>query len=184
MELSITILNNESELIEACIRKETWAQQRVYEEHYTKMLGVCLRYANSQDDALDILHDGFLKVFLNIHSYEIGTQFSAWIRRIMVNTSIDYYRKEHRRITSDIDDAKTLTVYSSNPIDTMTLEEVMGAMQKLSPTYRSVLNLYVVDGYSHKEVSEMLGITESTSRSNLVKARQKLKEILKEGNGE
>ena len=149
-----------------------------------KMLGVCYRYFHSKAEAEDAMQEGFIKVFTHLKNYKGEGPLEGWIRRIMVNTSIDYYRKENRRNTSDIDDAKSLSVYSSNPIDTMTLEEVMAAMQKLSPTYRSVLNLYVVDGYSHKEVSEMLGITESTSRSNLVKARQKLKEILKEGNGE
>lgn len=183
MDISLSILSSESELIQACIRKEEWAQQKIYEDNYRNLLVVCMRYAANQDDALDILHDGFFKIFTNIGSYEPNTSLTAWMRRIMVNTSIDYYRSKSRRQTADLDEAQHINHGSSSPIDALTLEEVMKAVQKLSLTYRSVFNLYIIEGYSHKEISDILGITESTSRSNLVKARQKLRELLNVDHG-
>jgi RNA polymerase sigma factor (sigma-70 family) len=178
MNLSISIPYSELEIIQACVRKESWAQKKIYEDFHNGMLAICMRYASNSDDALDILHEGFLKVFLNIHRYEIGTMLGAWIRRIMVNTAIDYYRKETKRMTSSLEEAKTVTLNSNSPIQTLAVEEVMKAVQKLSPIYRSVFNLYVIEGFSHKEISKTLNITESTSRSNLVKARNKLKSFL------
>jgi RNA polymerase sigma factor (sigma-70 family) len=178
MEYAIPFNPSEDQLIQACIEKQQWAQQKVYEDHYQTMMGVCMRYSNSRDDAYDILHEGFLKVFQNMQSYVPGTLLGAWIRRIMVNTAIDFYRRESRRVTQDLDQAKSLSYHSTHPVTSMTVEEVMKAVQKLSPIYRSVFNLYVIEGYSHKEIADTLGITESTSRSNLVKARTKLKDLL------
>lgn len=178
MSIAIPLQPTEEELIHACIERQTWAQQRIYEDNYRLMMAVCLRYSNNSEDAFDILHDGFLKVFLNIKTYEPGTLLTAWIRRIMVNTAIDYYRKESRRITSNLDEAKTIAYSRSGPLESIAAEEVMKAVQKLPNIYRSVFNMFVIEGYSHREISEHLGITESTSRSNLVKARTKLKELL------
>jgi len=96
----------------------------------------------------------------------------------MVNTAIDFYRRESRRITSNLDDAKTLSYTKGGPIESMTASEIMKAVQKLPNIYRSVFNMFAIEGYSHREIAEHLGITESTSRSNLVKARNKLKELL------
>ncbi|RMG81471.1 MAG: sigma-70 family RNA polymerase sigma factor [Bacteroidetes bacterium] len=178
MDFALPFEYEEHDLIRACIRKERWAQRMLYEAHYSKMMGVCLRYSNNSEDALDILHEGFIKVFKNLAKYEPGTSLSAWIRRIMVNTAIDFYRKNIRRRTEDLDQA--YQVSSSNPdaVSQLTEKEILAAVQELSPAYRAVFNLYVIDGYSHREIGEMLGITESTSRSNLVKARLKLKEVL------
>ena len=178
MNIAIPLQPTEQELILACIERQTWAQQRIYEDNYRVMMAVCLRYSNSSDDAFDILHEGFLKVFMNIKSYEPGTLLQAWIRRIMVNTAIDFYRKESRRITRDLDEAKTMSYSKFGPIETMTAQEVMKAVQKLPNIYRTVFNMFAIEGYSHKEIADHLGTTESTSRSNLVKARTKLKDLL------
>lgn len=168
----------ENDLIAACIRKERWAQKVLYEEQYPKMMGICLRYAGNQDEALDILHEGFIKVFKNLHRYEPGTALSSWIRRIMVNTAIDYYRKVVRRRTEDLDTAYDLSTHDADALSQLTEQEILEAIQDLSPAYRAVFNLYILEGYSHKEIAELLNITESTSRSNLVKARIKLQETL------
>ena len=178
MDIALPLNLEEKDLIEACIRKERWAQKLLYEEYYSKMMGVCLRYANSEDAALDILHEGFIKVFKNIGKYQAGTSLGAWIRRIMVNTSIDYYRKSIRRRTEDIEQAYDISVDVADAVSQCTEKEILEAVQQLSPAYRAIFNLYVIEGYSHKEIATMLDITESTSRSNLVKARAKLKEIL------
>ncbi len=178
MDIALNLKKEETDLISACIQKERWAQKKLYESHYGKMMGVCLRYANSKDDAQDILHEGFIKVFKNLSKYQVGTSLNAWIRRIMVNTSIDFYRKSVRKRTEDIEQAYDLSVNDADAISQMTEEEILKSVQTLSPAYRTVFNLYVIEGFSHKEIADQLGITESTSRSNLVKARMKLKAIM------
>ncbi len=178
MELTLNIQESEKDFIRACVLNEEWAQKKIYEEHYSIMYPVCLRYANDAEEALDILHEGFIKVFRHIGKYSVGTSLKAWIKRIMVNTAIDYYRKKSRRRTSDLDDARGVEVGGSDAVSDMATQEILLALQELSPAYRQVFNLYIIEGYSHKEVADKLNISESTSRSNLVKARQKLKSIL------
>lgn len=180
MDIALKLKHQEKQFIDACVNKEKWAQKQLYEDHYGNMMGVCLRYAGSKDEALDILHDGFIKVFKNIKDYKPGTSLNAWIRRIMVNTSIDYYRKQSRRRTEDLDQAYGLSMGGATAIGNCSAKDIVDCIQKLSPAYRSVFNLYVVEGYSHKEIARILRITESTSRSNLVKARIKLKQLLSE----
>lgn len=179
MDIALPFDKSESDFIKACVRREPWAQKLLYEEYYGKMMGVCLRYSNDNNDALDIMHEGFIKVFKNIGKYKSGTTLSAWIHRIMVNTAIDYYRKKVRRRVEDLDQAYHLSTSDPDAISRCSEKEIIEAIQLLPPTYRTVFNLYVIEGYPHKEVAKLLGITESTSRSNLVKARAKLKHILK-----
>ncbi len=178
MELTLNLEYSEKDFIEACVRKERWAQRKLYEEFYGKMHSVCLRYAKDPDEAKDILHEGFIKVFRHIAKYNPGTSLNAWIKRIMVNTCIDYYRKVSRRRTEDIDNARDKFSDTPDAISQCSAKDIMKSVQDLSPAYRSVFNLYVVEGFSHREIGEKLGITESTSRSNLVKARMKLREAL------
>ena len=178
MDLTLSWEFHERDLIEACIARERWAQQRLYEEYYPKMMGVALRYANNDDDALDILHEGFIKIFKNVSSYHPNTSLTAWIRRIMVNTAIDYYRKTIRRRTDDLDTAYNVSSDLPDAISQCSEKDILAAVQQLTPAYRAVFNLYVIEGFSHREVADQLDITESTSRSNLVKARLKLQAIL------
>jgi RNA polymerase sigma factor (sigma-70 family) len=178
MDIAIDLKQQEQNLISACIRRERWAQQQLYEMHYGKMMGVCMRYANNEEDARDILHEGFIKVFKNLMKYAPGTSLEAWIRRIMINTSIDYYRKMVRRRTEDLDNAQHESAIDADPISNCSAQDIMSAVQELSPAYRTVFNLYAIEGFAHKEIAEQLGISESTSRSNLVKARSKLKAAL------
>lgn len=171
----------EQEFLLALSRSERWAQQRLYEEHYGKMMGVCLRYAGSREEALDLLHEGFIKIFQNIGKYRPGTSLYAWMRTIVVNTCIDYYRKQARRRTEDLETAYAVSDDSGQDVlGSLTEAEILMAVQQLSPVYRAVFNLYVIEGFSHKEIGEALGITESTSRSNLVKARTKLQEYFEQ----
>lgn len=177
MEVALTLESSETNFIAALARQERWAQQQLYKEHYGKMMGVCLRYAASKDEALDLLHEGFIKVFNNIgRAYKPGTSLPAWMRTVMVNTCIDFYRKAIRRRTEDLNEAYTLHTDDPDVLSNLTEQEILAAVQTLSPAYRAVFNLYVLEGYSHKEIGDALQITESTSRSNLVKARIKLKE--------
>jgi RNA polymerase sigma factor (sigma-70 family) len=178
MDIALPFGYEENDIITACIRRERWAQKLLYEEHYPKMMGVCLRFAGNQDEALDILHEGFIKVFKNLYRFQPGTSLNSWIRRIMVNTAIDYYRKKVRQRTEDIETAQSLSIAGADALSHLTEKEILETVQELSPAYRTVFNLYVIEGFSHKEIADMMGITESTSRSNLVKARIKLQEAL------
>ncbi|HLF62504.1 MAG TPA: sigma-70 family RNA polymerase sigma factor [Saprospiraceae bacterium] len=178
MEVTLKLEYEERDFIQACIARERWAQRKLYEDYYGSLMGLCLRYADNQDDALDILHDGYIKIFRHIARYQPGTSLIAWMRRIMVNTAIDYYRKKTRRRTEDLDAAQGVQSMNASVVSNMTTEEILQCIQELSPAYRSVFNLYVIEGYSHKEIADILNITESTSRSNLVKARIKLREML------
>lgn len=178
MDFVISLKHEEQNLVQACINKERWAQKKLYEDFYPNMMPVCLRYANHREDAMDILHEGFIKVFIHIAKYQPGTSLSSWIRRIMVNTAIDYYRKEVRRRTESLDHAYKERSNDPDVVSLMSAREITACLQELSPAYRSVFNLYVVEGFPHKDIAAQLGISESTSRSNLVKARVKLRAII------
>jgi RNA polymerase sigma factor (sigma-70 family) len=178
MDVTLNLELEERDFIRACVARERWAQRKLYEDFYGSLMGLCLRYADNQDDALDILHDGYVKIFRNIGRYQPGTSLIAWMRRIMVNTAIDYYRKKTRRRTEDLDAAQGVQSHDPNVLSSISTKEILHCIQQLSPAYRSVFNLYVIEGHSHKEIADILNITESTSRSNLVKARIKLREML------
>ena len=178
MDVIIHINPEEFDLIRACINNERWAQKRLYEDNYSQMMALSLRYAGNSEDALDILHEGFIKVFKNLYKYQPGTSVNAWIRKIIINTAIDFYRKDIKRRSDSLDIAKQISTSIPDAISNLTSEEILKAMQLLPNSYRSVFNMFVIEGYSHKEIAELLGINESTCRSNLVKARTKLKEIL------
>ncbi|MBK9567379.1 MAG: RNA polymerase sigma factor [Saprospiraceae bacterium] len=178
MDIIIHLNQDESDLIRACINNERWAQKRLYEDHYSLMMALAMRYAGNNEDALDILHEAFLKVFKNLHKYQEGTSLISWMRKITINTAIDFYRKDIKHRSDELDAAKQVSTNIPDAISTLSSEEILSALQRLPYSYRSVFNMFVIEGYSHKEISNLLGINESTCRSNLVKARTKLKEIL------
>lgn len=166
------------ELIEACIKGDRIAQQDLYKFYYSYALSVCMRYSASKDDALDILNDGFLKVFTHMSGVDSSVNFRLWIRRIMINTAIDAYRKERKRgFQLDLDSVQIETE-EENIVAKLSAADLLNLVQKLPPAYRAVFNLYSIDGYTHHEISGMLKIHEGTSKSNLFKAREHLKKML------
>jgi len=183
MNYVLSLNQEEDNLLLAIQRKERWAMRKLYEDNYSLLYPVCLRYAQNEEDAQDIIHDGFIKIFKNISKYQSGSNLLSWMRRIMVNSAIDHYREKKRKHTEEITPVIHLKTDKADVISSMSEKEIIEALRMLSPTYRTVFNMFVVEGYSHREIAETLNITESTSRSNLVKARTKLKEILlsKEG---
>ncbi len=173
---------DEKTLIEACIRENKAAQKALYDTYAGKMYFVCLRYARHELEAQDMLQDGFIKVFDNISRFQFNGSFEGWIRRIMVNTSLNHCRKsafknEHIGI-EDYQDK----VVSSKAISNLSEQELLTLIQQLPDGYRMVFNLYVIEGYSHKEIGEMLGTSESTSRSQLAKSRKYMQKLLTEQN--
>ncbi len=174
---------NQELLIKGCIEGDRKCQQKLYEAFYGKMMVVCMRYTKDRDEALDVFQDAFIKVFNNLANYGNNGSFEGWVRRIMVNTSIDHIRKNKRlnemvsineEITASVEDEER----GDDLLDKVSFEDVLESVQSLSPAYKSVFNMYVVDGFSHKEISESLGISEGTSKSNLFKAKMNLKKLL------
>ena len=165
------------ELINRCKANERKAQELLYKQFASKMMGVCLRYATDRMEAEDMLLIGFTKVFHKIADYRGEGSFEGWIRRIMVHSSIEYYRKHHKMMQLvELEEARNET--SVNPLATARLEakDLMALIQQLAPGYRIVFNLFAIEGYSHKEIAAITGITEGASKSQLSRARTVLKE--------
>ena len=148
-------------------------------------MAICDRYTSKQDDALEILNDGFLKIFKEIHHYkpayaDVVSSFKGWLRKIMVYTAIDHFRKYHKhQLVTQLDDVVyQIPSINEDALEKISYEEIIRAVQKLSPGYRAVFNLFVIDGLSHDEISTHLGISTGTSKSNLFKARIQLQKIL------
>ncbi|HEY0029236.1 MAG TPA: sigma-70 family RNA polymerase sigma factor [Bacteroidia bacterium] len=176
---------NETEIIKGCLKNDRASQKILYEHFYSKMLGVCLRYSKSSDEAKDILHEGFLKVFDGLKNFKANGSFEGWIRRIMVNTAIDHLRKNKQNyliVSTVYANEKASNMAEEISDDDLVLQidkdEILRAVQELTPAYRTVFNLYVVEEYTHKEIAEMLDISEGTSKSNLSKAKFNLRKNL------
>jgi RNA polymerase sigma factor (sigma-70 family) len=171
----------ENQLIKACIKEDAASQKEVFDRFSGRMLTVCLRYARSSADAEDILQDAFIKVFDKMHQFKFEGSFEGWIRRIVVNTALKKYslrRYEKEVVGYEIKDKDESSIEASAYTD-LTAKELMDLINALPSGYKLIFNLYVIEGYQHDEIAEMLGIQPGTSRSQLVKARNMLqKQIL------
>ena len=167
------------ELLKKCKAGERKGQELLYKQFASKMMGVCLRYAIDRMEAEDMLQNGFIRVFQKINNYRGEGSFEGWVRRIMVHSSIEYYRKHHKMMQL-VDVGDVGEEQSVNPIAVANLDakDLMLLIQKLSPGYRMVFNLYAIEGYSHKEIAEIVGITEGASKSQLSRARTILKDMV------
>lgn len=166
------------ELIAGCIKKDRRSQKELYRLYYGYAMRICLRYAKSKDEAVEMVNDGFMKVFMNMHRFDRERSFNAWISTIMINTSIDYYRHRIKQMEMEELNAKHEMEDSESILSHLHYEELIKLVQKLSYAYRTVFNLFAIDGYSHEEIAEMLSISIGTSKSNLFKARENLKKML------
>lgn len=166
---------DERQLIEGCRRGDRLAQKELYERYSRRMMGVCLRYANDRETARDLLQDGFVKVFTGMDSYSGAGSFEGWMRKIFVNCALEYLRKSDvLRDSTDLDNTAELIHPESSVLSDMSAAELMKLVQELPTGFRTVFNLFAIEGYSHKEISEILKITESTSRSQFTRAKQML----------
>ena len=166
---------DETQLIEGCRKGDRLAQKELYERYSRKMMGVCLRYVNDRETARDLLQDGIVKVFTSMDSYLGAGSFEGWMRKIFVNCALEYLRKSDvLRESTDLDNTAELIQPDSSVISSMSAAELMQLVQELPTGFRTVFNLFAIEGYSHKEISEMLNITESTSRSQFTRAKQML----------
>jgi RNA polymerase sigma factor (sigma-70 family) len=166
------------QLIVGCIRQDRKCQKILYKAFYGFAMGICLRYAGNRDEAAEVMNQGFFKVFTHIESYDISRPFKAWLGKIMMNVSIDFYRANLKMAyTEDLDEAEHI---SDGQLADRNLgyNDLLMMVQKLPQAYRTVFNLFAIDGYSHEEIASMLNINPGTSKSNLHKARQKLKKMV------
>lgn len=162
----------ESDLIKGCIAGDRRMQEELYRRFSPKMYAVCLRYANNADDAQDLLQEGFIKVYRNLHRFRAEGSFEGWIRRVFVNTSIEHFRKKSTRLSMVTDkEENTIEDADITALHKLAEKDIINIIQELSPGYRTVFNLYVIEGYSHKEIGDLLGISEGTSKSQLARAK-------------
>jgi len=169
----------EQALITGCVRQEVSAQRALYDQYSPKMLAVCCRYALNREDAEDMLQEGFIKVFLQIKSYEGRGSFEGWIRRIMVHTCINHLKK-HKKFQDKLDliHAHGMPTRAEAIPSIVQAKQVSECIRQLPVGYRTVLNLYAIEGYSHREIAQILDIEESTSRSQYTRAKNLLENIL------
>lgn len=166
-------------LIEGCKNSGRNSQRKLYEHFYGYALNICLRYSADREDATEILNEGFLKAFINIEKYNSEYPFKVWLRRILINTAIDNYRSnQNRPVFLELLDNNSAEAITEPEFELLPGDDILPVVQQLSPAYRIVFNLYVMEEYSHKEIADLLGISESTSRTNLLKAKVRLKEMI------
>ena len=169
----------EEALLKGCLSNNAIAQRELYNKYSSKMLSVCYRYAHNREDAEDMLQEGFIKVFLQIHTFENRGAFEGWIRRIIVHTCINILKKNKKFNESvDIIHATGIQIREESIPAIIQAKQVVECIRMLPIGYRTVLNLYAVEGYSHREIAGMLDIEESTSRSQYTRAKAMLEDIL------
>lgn len=182
----MTLTKNQlHDIIKGCTEKNRESQEAFFKYFYGKMKAVCLRYAQDQDEAEDVVQEGFIKVFDNLHKYEVTGSIEGWVRRIFVNTAIDYYRKSKNKYNiEDEANIKDETIDLKEEDESIYTQikqtDIIEAMEKLSPAYRTVFNLYAIENYTHNEIADILNINIGTSKSNYAKAKANLKSILQE----
>jgi RNA polymerase sigma factor (sigma-70 family) len=165
-------------ILKGCRKNDRESQKLLYERFYGYAMSICLRYADNRDEASLILNDGFMKIFSGMKQFDLTRPLKPWLRKIMVNTSINHYKEKQRLIHAEEMELAAQESESENIISGISYQEIIDMLHKLSPAYRTVFNLYVIEGYKHEEIAKMLGITVGTSKSNLFKAKDQLKKIL------
>jgi RNA polymerase sigma factor (sigma-70 family) len=168
--MSLTEIRN---IIKGCLDGDRRDQELLYRRHASKFYAVCLQYSGNDEEARDILQEGFIKIFENLGNYKFEGSFEGWMRRIMVNTALEKYRSRHNLYR--VDDIEMIPEPDADPDNEdyagLDANDLLGIIRELPPKYRVVFNLYAIEGYSHKEISKMINISEGTSKSNLSRAR-------------
>lgn len=166
------------QIIQGCRQQDRSSQNALYRLFYPYGMSICIRYAGSEAEAISMLNDGFLKVFRHIKKFDTEQPFKPWFRKIVINTAINQIKKDKRfKKEVGMDEARHLPA-SEDILSRIGYKELMEMVQSLSTAYRTVFNMYVIDGFKHQEIADSLGISVATSKSNLVRARTKLKDML------
>jgi len=169
----------DSDLIKGCVSGDRRMQELLYKKFSPKMYAICLRYAGNTDDAQDLLQEGFIKIYKNLEKFRNEGSFEGWMRRVFVNTSIEHFRRKVNLNSITENEEKGIEDSTWNVLDSLAEKDIIQLIQELSNGYRTVFNLYVVEGYSHKEIGDMLGISEGTSKSQLSRAKMILQDLVK-----
>ena len=165
-------------VIAGCLQHSRTDQKMLYKTFYGFAMSICLRYAGNRYEAAEIMNQGFLKVFTNLHKYDTGRPFIAWVGRIMMNTSVDYYRSNLKLSLNDDLDAAEDIGHNDLPDQKLNYDDLISMVQQLPNAYRTVFNLFAIEGFTHEEIAAKLNISTGTSKSNLFKAREKLKTMV------
>lgn len=169
----------DEQIVQGCIKKDAIAQRHLYERFSRKMMGVCLRYFDSREEAEDVVQNGFISVFLNMDSFKGSGSLEGWIRKIMVNTALTEIRKNKKlKQNIDLDSVEFMLPSSNYMSESFAAKDLLKIIQTLPTGFRTVFNLYAIEGYSHKEIGEMLGISEGTSKSQYSRAKAHLQKII------
>ena len=167
------------EMINGCINNDRRAQEKLYKHFYGSMTTLCLRYTRNEEDAIEVLHNGFLKVFKNIGTYNNSKgSLYTWIRTIIVHTAIDFIRQREKFFTKTSFEAGPEPSIETDALHRLSAQELLKLVQRLPSATQAVFNLYVIDGYTHREIGKMLGISEGTSKWHLSQARKLLQQLL------
>jgi RNA polymerase sigma-70 factor (ECF subfamily) len=177
-------MNIQPELIKACIKGERKAEYELYKVTFSYLMSICIRYTRNNDRAKEVLNMGFLKILTNLNKYDQSEPFKPWIRKIIINTLINEYKKEKTQTQNlqYVEQYYETSDYSevNHAITRIDAEQIYGFIAQLPPATQQVFNLYFIDGYKHREIAELLDITEGTSKWHLNAAKEKLKTMLKE----
>jgi RNA polymerase sigma factor (sigma-70 family) len=169
----------DEQIVKGCIEKNAIAQKHLYEKYVRKMMGVCLRYCNSSEEAEDVVQMGFISVFENIESYKGTGSLEGWIRKILVNTALTNIRKNKKfKQNVELDSVEFMIPSTTHLNDNFGAQDLLKIIQTLPVGFKTVFNLYAIEGYSHKEIGEMLNISEGTSKSQYSRAKAHLQKII------
>jgi RNA polymerase sigma-70 factor (ECF subfamily) len=172
------MLQNENQIIAGCIHGDRVCQKQLYDRFASKMLGVCMRYAKDRAEAEDMLQEGFIKVFHNIAGFKKEGSFEGWIRRIMIYTAINTFKQRTRKFQETLDCEGIDSPYDDQIVDRISAKEIVALVQHMPEGYRMIFNLYAIEGYTHREIAEILSIAEGTSKSQYSRAKQYMREVL------
>lgn len=170
----------DEQLVKKCLEKDPLAQKQLFDIFSRRMMGVCVRYSQSQEEAQDVLQMGFIKVFEKLHMYSSEGSLEGWIRKVIVNTALDNIRK-NKKFNDNVELDKVdfhLENHSESGLDSLSAKDLLKIIQQMPPGFRTVFNLYAIEGYSHKEIAEQLGISVSTSKSQYSRAKVHLQKII------
>lgn len=169
----------EKQLIEGCKKGDGKALKQLYDTYAGKMFGVCYRYVNDRETARDLLHDGFITLYTKVGDFRGEGSFEGWIRRIFVTTALGYIRRNNTPTDNrPVDEMYDLREGNASALEKMSADDLMKTISGMPEGYRTVLNLYAIEGYSHKEIADMLDISENTSRSQYARAKSHLNKLL------
>lgn len=171
---------DEEQLVKKCLEKDALAQKQLFEFYSPRMMGVCLRYSQDRDEAQDVLQMGFIKVFEKLNMYNFKGSLEGWIRKIIVNTALDNIRK-NKKFLNDVEMDKVdyqLHNHTENAVEKLSAQDLLKIIQEMPPGFRTVFNMFAVEGYSHKEIAEELNISVNTSKSQYSRARAYLQKII------